>query len=120
MMMMVQSEQKKERTIQKKPTVVQWGHFKLALLINGNVVCVLPSIYLSSDLVCISLKSMERRTVVCCAKCQLSFYSGHSLMKKYIKPPTNPFTILEHQNPSHDVPELHKIRRSPDLKALKV
>ena len=34
--------------------------------------------------------------------------------------PTNPFTILELQNPSHDIPELHKIRRSPDREALKL
>ena len=34
--------------------------------------------------------------------------------------PTNPFTILELQNPSHDIPELHKIRWSPDLEALKL
>ena len=35
--------------------------------------------------------------------------------------PTNPFfTILELQNPSNDVPELHKIRWSPDLEALKL
>ena len=34
--------------------------------------------------------------------------------------PTYPFTILEPQNPSHDAPELHKIRQSPDLEALKV
>ena len=32
--------------------------------------------------------------------------------------PTNPFTILELQNLSHDVPEQHKIRQSPDLEAL--
>ena len=32
--------------------------------------------------------------------------------------PTNPFPILELQSPSHDVPELHKIRWSPDLEAL--
>ena len=34
--------------------------------------------------------------------------------------PTNPFTILELWNPSHDAPELHKYFRSPDLKALKL
>ena len=34
--------------------------------------------------------------------------------------PTNPFTILELQNPSPDVSELHKIRRSPDREALKL
>ena len=32
--------------------------------------------------------------------------------------PTNPFTIFELQNPSPDVPELHKIRGSRDLAAL--
>ena len=32
--------------------------------------------------------------------------------------PTNSFTILELQNPSHDVPELHTIRESPDFEAL--
>ena len=30
--------------------------------------------------------------------------------------PTNPFTILELQNPSNDVSELNIIRRSPDLR----
>ena len=34
--------------------------------------------------------------------------------------PTNFFTTLELQNPSHDVSELHKIRQSPDLEALKL
>ena len=34
--------------------------------------------------------------------------------------PTNPFKILELPNPSHDVPELHRIRRSPDLEAPKL
>ena len=34
--------------------------------------------------------------------------------------PTDPFTILESRNPSHDVSELHKIRKSPDLEALKL
>ena len=34
--------------------------------------------------------------------------------------PTDPFTTLELQNPSHDVSELHEICRSPDLKALKL
>ena len=33
--------------------------------------------------------------------------------------PTSPFTI-ELKNPSHDVPKLHKIRRSTDIKALKL
>ena len=32
----------------------------------------------------------------------------------------NPFTISELQKPSYDVPELHKIRRSPDFDALKL
>ena len=35
-------------------------------------------------------------------------------------PPTDPFTILEFQNPSKDVPEVHKIRQSPDREALKL
>ena len=34
--------------------------------------------------------------------------------------PTDPFTVLELQNPSQDVPELHKIIRSPECKALKL
>ena len=34
--------------------------------------------------------------------------------------PTRPFTILELRNPSPDVPELHEIRRYPDLEALKL
>ena len=34
--------------------------------------------------------------------------------------PTNPFTVLELQNPSNDGSELHKIWRSPDLQALKL
>ena len=32
----------------------------------------------------------------------------------------SPFTILELQNPSHDVLQLHNIRRSPDFEALKL
>ena len=39
---------------------------------------------------------------------------------KETRHPTNPFTILELQNQSHDVPELHNIRQSPDLEALKL
>ena len=35
--------------------------------------------------------------------------------KNALSIPTDPFTILECKNPSHDVPELHT---SPDLKAL--
>ena len=31
--------------------------------------------------------------------------------------PTSPFTFLEKLNPSHDAPELHKIRQSTDFKA---
>ena len=34
--------------------------------------------------------------------------------------PTDPFTILMLQNPSHDVPELHKFHQSLDLEALKL
>ena len=34
--------------------------------------------------------------------------------------PTSPSTISELQNPLHYIPELHKIRRSPDLEALKL
>ena len=34
--------------------------------------------------------------------------------------PTDPFTILELHNPSYDVPEQHKIRRSPDFEAVKL
>ena len=34
--------------------------------------------------------------------------------------PTDPFTILELQNPSYDAPELHEIRWSPDCKTLKL
>ena len=37
-----------------------------------------------------------------------------------LKLPTNPFTIMELQNPSHVVPELNRIRRSPDLEAQKL
>lgn len=32
--------------------------------------------------------------------------------------PTDLFTTMEPQNPSHDVFELHKIRRTPDLEVL--
>ena len=32
--------------------------------------------------------------------------------------PTDPFTISEIHNPMHDVPELHKNRRSPDFEAV--
>ena len=34
--------------------------------------------------------------------------------------PTNPFTVLELPGPSSDVPEIHKIRRSPDREAMKL
>ena len=34
--------------------------------------------------------------------------------------PTSPFTILELQNPLHDVPNLHKTRRSADFEDLKL
>ena len=34
--------------------------------------------------------------------------------------PTNPFKILELQNPSYEVPELRKIPRPSDLEALKL
>ena len=34
--------------------------------------------------------------------------------------PTNLFTVFELQNQSHDVPELHKIRKSPNHEALKM
>ena len=37
-------------------------------------------------------------------------FSNHSC-------PNDPFTILELQNPSHDIRELHKFRRSPDFEA---
>ena len=33
---------------------------------------------------------------------------------------TDPFTTLELQNPSHEVIEQRKIRRSPDFQALKL
>ena len=42
------------------------------------------------------------------------------VLESVLKSPTSPFTILELQNPSDDVPELHKISRSPDLEALKL
>ena len=35
-------------------------------------------------------------------------------------PPTDPSTTFEPQKPSHDVPELHKIPRSPYLEALEL
>ena len=34
--------------------------------------------------------------------------------------PTNPFTILKLQHPSHDIAELQKVRLSPDPEALKL
>ena len=34
--------------------------------------------------------------------------------------PTDPFAILKLQDPSHDVPELHKTSRSPECEALKL
>ena len=34
--------------------------------------------------------------------------------------PTYSFTILELQNPLHDVPEVHEIHQSPDREALKL
>ena len=34
--------------------------------------------------------------------------------------PTDPFTTSVLQTPRHDVSEIHKIRRSPDLEALKL
>ena len=37
-----------------------------------------------------------------------------------VRNPTDPFTTLELQNPSHDYLQLHKTRQSPDLKAPKL
>ena len=34
--------------------------------------------------------------------------------------PTDTYTTLKLQNPLHDIPELHNLRRSPDLEALKL
>ena len=47
----------------------------------------------------------------------LAISTGYYCINQF---PTDPFTILELQNPSHDVPELRKSRRSPDLEALKL
>ena len=51
----------------------------------------------------------------------VSFYP-HSRCLKHIETvdPADPFTTLELQNPRHDVSELHKNCRSPDLEALKL
>ena len=43
-----------------------------------------------------------------------------AISRRLRKDPTDLFTILELQYLSHDVPELHKIRRSPDRKALEM
>ena len=48
----------------------------------------------------------------CCNLCQFLY--------SVVMVPANLFTISELQNPSLDIPELHKIRRSPDLEALKL
>ena len=45
-------------------------------------------------------------------------YNSNSILDW--KSPTVTFTTLELRNPSHDVLELHKIRRSPDFEALKL
>ena len=37
-----------------------------------------------------------------------------------MKYPTGNFPILELYNPSHDIPELHKIRRSADFEVLQL
>ena len=43
-----------------------------------------------------------------------------AVLLKDIYYPTHTFTTFELRNPSHDVLELHKFRRSPDLEALKL
>ena len=50
----------------------------------------------------------------------LSYGGSVQIQNKNKKQPTNPFVILELQNPSHDIPEVHTIHRSPDLEALKL
>ena len=45
------------------------------------------------------------------------YESAQMMLKGSFGPrPTDPFTILELQNPSYDAPELHEIRWSPDCK----
>ena len=63
--------------------------------------------------VCLSV-----RPFVCLFVCRApSLSSGY----RYIRIiPTNPFTIVEPQNPSHDILELRKIWRSHDFEALKL
>ena len=39
---------------------------------------------------------------------------------RIVRCPTDPFTTLELQNPSHHIPELNKIRQSLDFEALKL
>ena len=49
---------------------------------------------------------------------QLSFFGF--LIETGNDYPTDPFTNSALRNPSYDVSELHKIRRSPDCEALKL
>ena len=50
--------------------------------------------------------------------CACSYCSQHKMMQRPI--PIGLFPILELQNPSNDVPELHEIRQSPDRQAKKM
>ena len=62
--------------------------------------------------IALSQKELVLKHVPTCALCQ------HHKSPGPLANLTDPFTNLELQNPSHDVPELHKICQSPDLKAL--
>ena len=55
-----------------------------------------------------------------CVRHSFRYVCVCELFDSVSKHPTDPFTILEFQNPPPVVPELHKIRQSPDLEALKL
>ena len=65
---------------------------------------------------------LKRKQVLCNHpwNCFLSNLEKSDLveMELYTAYPTDRFTIFYPQNPSHDVPELHKKHRSPDCEAL--
>ena len=70
------------------------------------------------NVICPDVKArISRYWSVIAWHCTISF---HSHICFFSKCPTNPFTILELWNPSHDVPELHKIGRPTDFETLKL
>ena len=87
-----------------------WALFRLdqPVLLPGSDI-VHARTYVRKEYTCSSLMKQQQLALELTHESIISFFF-----------PTNPFTILELQNPWHDVPQLHKMRRSPDLQALKL